>query len=42
MGDDVEEPEAKRGDHVGFGDFVGEEGDELEGADQKRFKAQTE
>ena len=39
--DDVGEPETKRGDHVGFGDFIGEEGYELEGAhdvpDRKRF-----
>ena len=28
----IEEPRLKRGDHVGFGDIVGEEDDELEGS----------
>ena len=42
MGDDINEPAAKRGDHVCFGNIVGEEGDELEGAKKKRFKAQQE
>ena len=29
--EDFREPEAKRGDHIGFGDIIGESGDELEG-----------
>ena len=46
--EDVEEPKTKRGDHVGFGDIIGEEGDTLalEGADEipyhKLFKKRTE
>ena len=39
---EIEKPGVKRGDHVGFGDIVGDEGDELEGADKKRFKSQQE
>ena len=40
--EDFIEPEAKRGDHVGFGDIIGESGDKLEGGNDlqnhKRFK----
>ena len=41
----IEEPRLKRGDHVGFGDIVGEEDDELEGDEllglqNKRFKSE--
>ena len=37
---EIEKPRVKRGDHVGFGDIVGEEDDELEGSQKKRFKSQ--
>ena len=40
--EDLREPEAKRGNHVGFGDIIGESGDELEGGNDlpnhKRLK----
>ena len=41
----IEEPRLKRGDHVSFGDIVGEEDDELEGDEllglqKKRFKSE--
>ena len=42
MENDIDKPHAKKGYHVGFGNIVGEERDELEGTDKKRFKAQQE
>ena len=39
---EIKKPRVKRGDHVGFGDIVGDEDDELEGAEKKRFKCQQE
>ena len=42
---EIEKPRVKQGDHVGFGDIVGEEDDELEGDEllglqNKRFKSE--
>ena len=41
-GEDFREPEANRGNHVGFKDIIGESGDKLEGGNDvpnhKRFK----
>ena len=40
--EDFQEEEPKRGDHVGFGEIIGESGDEIEGGNdvppRKRLK----